>query len=131
MRGQSDAGAGSSYVSTGQLPSPDRVAALVAEAHARYRTDSEGENSQVYPALARIPSALFGICVASTGGSIYAVGDADYEFSIMSVSKPFMFALVCQVLGAEQVRERLGVNATGMPFNSLAAIRRTGRRTRW
>jgi glutaminase len=40
----------------------------------------------------------------------------------MSVSKPFMFALVCQVLGAEQVRERLGVNATGMPFNSLAAI---------
>ena len=124
MRGQSDAGAGSSYVSTGQLPSPDRVAALVAEAHARYRTDSEGENSQVYPALARVPSALFGICVASTGGSIYAAGDADYEFSIMSVSKPFMFALVCQVLGAEQVRERLGVNATGMPFNSLAAIER-------
>ena len=122
MRGQSDAGAGSSYVSTGQLPSPDRVAALVAEAHARYTTDSEGENSQIYPALARIPSALFGICVASTGGSIYAAGDADYEFSIMSVSKPFVFALVCQVLGAELVRERLGVNATGMPFNSLAAI---------
>jgi glutaminase len=124
MRGQSDAGAESSYVSTGQLPSPDRVATLVAQAHARYRTDSEGENSQVYPALARVPSALFGICVASTGGSIYAAGDADYEFSIMSVSKPFMFALVCQVLGAEQVRERLGVNATGMPFNSLAAIER-------
>jgi glutaminase len=124
MRGQSDAGAGSSYVSTGHLPSPDRVAALVAEAHARYRTDTEGENSQVYPALARVPSALFGICVASNGGSIYAAGDADYEFSIMSVSKPFIFALVCQVLGAELVRERLGVNATGMPFNSLAAIER-------
>jgi multisubunit Na+/H+ antiporter MnhB subunit len=58
---------------------------------------SEGENSQVYPPLARVPSALFGICVASTGGSIYAAGDADYEFSIMSVSKPFVFALVCQV----------------------------------
>ena len=108
MRGQSDAGVGSSYVSTGHLPSPDRVAALVAEAHARYKTNSEGENSQVYPALARVPSALFGICVVSTGGSIYAAGDADYEFSIMSVSKPFVFALVCQVLGAEQVRESWG-----------------------
>ena len=45
MRGQSDAGAESLYVSTGQLPNPDRVAALVAQAHTRYRTDSEGENS--------------------------------------------------------------------------------------
>ena len=52
----SNAGAGSSYVSTGHLPSPDRVAALVAEAHAQYKTNSEGENSQVYPALARVPS---------------------------------------------------------------------------
>jgi glutaminase len=29
------------------------------------------------------------------------------------------------MLGAELVRERLGVNATGMPFNSLAAIERS------
>ena len=43
----------------------------------------------------------------------------------MSVSKPFVFALVCQALGAEQVRDKLGVNATGLPFNSLAAIERS------
>ena len=73
------------------------MTALVAEAHARYRSNSEGENSQVYPALAESAGALFGICVVGTGGSVYAAGDADYEFSIMSVSKPFVFALVCQV----------------------------------
>jgi glutaminase len=65
---------------------------------------------------------LFGICVVGTTGDAYAVGDADYEFTIMSVSKPFVFALVCEALGHEQVRERIGVNATGRAFNSLAAI---------
>jgi glutaminase len=40
----------------------------------------------------------------------------------MSVSKQFVFALVCEALGPEAVREKIGVNATGLAFNSLAAI---------
>jgi glutaminase len=40
----------------------------------------------------------------------------------MSVAKPFVFALVCQSLGAQRVRELLGVNSTGLPFNSIMAI---------
>ena len=83
-----------------------------------------GENSKVYPALARVPSELFGICVVGTSGNVYAVGDAEYEFTIMSVSKPFVFALVCEALGVEEVRERIGVNATGLAFNSLEGIER-------
>jgi glutaminase len=43
----------------------------------------------------------------------------------MSVAKPFVFALVCEVLGAEQVRQKLGVNATGLAFDSLAAVERS------
>jgi glutaminase len=54
---------------------------------------------------------------------VYAVGDTQNEFTIMSVSKPFVFALVCQELGANQARAKLGVNATGMPFDSLAAVK--------
>src|SRR5262249_23272638 len=74
---------------------------------------------------AAMPSALFGICLAGSSGSFYTAGDADYEFAIMSVSKPFVFALVCQSLGADEARDRLGVNSTGLPFNSLAAIERS------
>ncbi len=114
------------YVSTGHLPSPEMVKSLVSEAYELYRFDTAGANSQVYPALAKVPSKLFGVCVVATNGNIYPAGDAEYEFSIMSVSKPFVFALVCQTLGAEQVRRKLGVNATGLPFNSLAAIERSG-----
>src|SRR5215467_14260547 len=113
------------FVSTGHLPTPDSVKALVAEAHARYKSNTDGENSQVYPALARVPRDLFGVCVVGISGNVHVVGDTGHEFSIMSVSKPFVFALVCQEIGAEQAREKLGANATGMPFNSLAAVERS------
>ena len=113
------------HVSTGHLPTPERVQALVTEAHERYRSIAEGKNSEVYPALARVASELFGICVVGTSGNVYAIGDAGHEFSIMSVSKPFVFALVCQALGHEEARRRLGVNATGLAFNSLGAIERS------
>ena len=124
-RPKDDLGVGSAYVSTGHLPAFELITALVAEAHARYRSDTEGENSQVYPALARVPRDLFGACVVGVSGKVYAAGDTDYEFSIMSVSKPFVFALICQEMGAEQARAKLGANATGRPFNSLAAVERS------
>ena len=110
------------YVSTGSLPTSEHVQALVAEAHGRYRSHAEGEVSRVYPALAEVPPDLFGICVVGAAGAVYAVGDAEHKFTIMSVSKPFVFALVCDLLGADEARERLGVNGTGLPFNSLAAV---------
>ena len=91
--------------------------------HERFRADVDGENSQVYPALARARADLFGLCVCGTGGSTFAAGDAQSEFTIMSISKPFVFALVCQALGAEQARALLGVNSTGRPFNSIEAMR--------
>ena len=42
----------------------------------------------------------------------------------MSVSKPFVFALACEAMGAEAARGRLGGNATGLPFNSLEPFER-------
>jgi glutaminase len=114
------------YISTGRLPSPEVVRALVAKAHERFKSNRDGLNSDVYPALADVPPDLFGLCVVGVNGAAYASGDSDYPFSIMSVSKPFVFALVCQVLGPDAARRRLGVNATGLPFNSLAAIERSG-----
>jgi glutaminase len=114
----------SPYVSTGHLPTPEVIEALVKEAHAQFKSNTEGQNSQVYPALARVNRDLFGICIVGTSGKVYAVGDSDYEFTIMSVSKPFILALVCEVLGPEVVRDKIGVNATGRAFNSLEGIER-------
>ena len=113
---------GAPYVSTGHLPWSGFIVATVTEAYETFKGNDEGRNSAVYPALARVPPSLFGICVAGTTGNLFAAGDAAHEFSIMSVSKPFVFALVCQLLGAPAMREKIGVNGTGLAFNSLAAI---------
>jgi glutaminase len=113
------------YVSTGHLPPQQEIEELVEEAYARFKSNKDGKNSQVYPALAKVPSELFGICIVGTSGNVYAIGDSDYEFTIMSVSKPFIFALVCEEIGVEEARQKLGVNATGMAFNSLAGIERS------
>lgn len=113
------------YVSTGHLPPAEDIVRLVDQVHARYKSNTDGQNSQVYPALAEVPSGLFGICVVGTDGGVYSVGEAEHEFSIMSVSKPFVFALVCQEIGAAQAREKLGANATGYAFNSVAGIERS------
>jgi len=119
-----DARATPGFVSTGRLPAPETVAALVDEAFARFRGDTDGAVSSVYPTLARAPADGFGLCVAGTNGAVHTAGDWDTPFTIMSVSKPFVFALVCDRLGADAAREAIGVNATGLPFNALAAIER-------
>ncbi len=110
------------FVSTGHLPPPDLVRELMANAHERYRSNTEGQNAQVYPALAQASPDLFGLCVVATNGNVHPAGDADAEFTIMSVSKPFVFALVCQAIGPGSARAKLGVNGTGLPFNSVKAV---------
>jgi glutaminase len=114
--------AADAYVSTGRLPPAATVQAWIEEAHARFRANAEGEVSRVYPALAEMPADLFGVCVVGTGGNAFSTGDAEREFTIMSVSKPFAFALLCDRLGPDELRRRIGVNATGLAFNSLAAV---------
>ncbi|MFG1397148.1 glutaminase A [Roseixanthobacter pseudopolyaromaticivorans] len=117
--------AGPHYVSTGHLPSGERIDQLVIDAHARFKDNGEGANSTVYPALAQVPRDLFGICVVGTDGVVHEVGDTDVGFTIMSVSKPFVFALVCQAIGPRLAREKIGANATGLPFNALSAVERS------
>lgn len=110
------------FVSTGHLPPAPDVAALIAGAHALYRDNTDGERSTVYPALERVLPDLFGVCMAATDGEVHEIGDTAVPFTIMSVSKPFVFALVCETVGASEAREKLGVNATGMAFNSAIPL---------
>ena len=109
-------------VSTGHLPAAAAVQTLVEAAYTRFKPNLEGEQADYYPALAQVPANLFGICIAGIDGALFSVGDALFPFTIMSVSKPFIFALICQVYGAEQIRQKLGVNSTGLPFNSILAV---------
>ncbi len=116
-------------VSTGELPQLDHVRAVVTEAYERYRSNGDGAVADYIPVLASASPGLFGICVAGARGRVFEIGDADVAFSIQSVSKPFVFALVCEAIGYDEARQRLGVNSTGFPFNSLMAVELNADRT--
>ena len=109
-------------VSTGALPDLKLVSEIIAEAHATFADDRSGAVADYIPALARVSPELFGISVVGVAGREVGIGDRDHLFSIQSISKPFVFALVCQEIGAEVARDRIGVNATGLPFNSVMAV---------
>ena len=101
----------------------EQFQALVEDAHARFAGVAEGKNADYIPILATIPSDLYGVAIATRDGHVYAAGDVDYRFSIQSVSKPFTAALVMQQYGGpEIVAEKIGVEPTGLPFNSKLAL---------
>jgi glutaminase len=113
-----------SPISTGHLPPADRVQSLVDEAYNRFRSIDTGKVADYIPALAKVNPELFGLCVVEVNGAVHTAGNADVEFSIQSVSKPFVFALICQAIGENEAQNKLGVNSTGLPFNSVIAIER-------
>jgi len=117
------------YVSTGQLPTDAEVQDLITAGYERYRHVGEGAVADYIPALAAASPNAFGVCVAGVRGRIFSIGDAEQEFAIESISKLFVFALVCHTLGDEQARQKLGVNSTGLPFNSVMAIELNADRT--
>ncbi|MFD1377701.1 glutaminase A [Micrococcus antarcticus] len=107
---------------TGDLPTKERVKQVIDAAHARYADHADGDVADYIPVLAQADPAWFGISMIDVFGGHYAAGDTELKFSIQSISKAFVFALVCEALGHERMHERIGVNNTGLPFNSVMAL---------
>ena len=118
-----------SAVSTGELPTLEVVGELLDEVYDLYRPLDEGAVADYIPALADADPSLFGISVFGVGGRGFSVGDAEHLFSLQSISKAFVFALVCETIGHEEAHRLLGVNATGLAFNSVMAIELNDERT--
>ncbi len=101
---------------------PKAMKTALNKAYEAHKDSKEGKNADYIPILTTVPSDLFGVVIATRDGKIYAVGDVDYKFSIQSVSKPFTAALIMQQQGPTAVREKIGVEPTGLPFNSKLAL---------
>ena len=99
-----------------------RLQSLVNAAHVKYKDLKDGANANYIPILDTVPSDLFGVVIVTNDGKVFAAGDFDYEFSIQSVAKPFTAALVMQQQGTDAVQEKIGVEPTGLPFNSKLAL---------
>jgi glutaminase len=103
-------------------PDPARIDRVLREAHAKFAGLTEGANADYIPALAVVPSKLFGIALVTPDGKVHAVGDSEALFSIQSISKVFTMARVMQDAGEKVFLDTVGVDATGRVFNSIEAI---------
>jgi glutaminase len=104
------------------LSAQSGVQAAVNAAFTRYQNLHEGKNADYIPALAKVDPNLFGIAVVTGDGHVYTAGDIRTEVSIQSISKVFTMARVIQDQGPEAIEKRIGVDATGMRFNSIVSV---------
>ncbi len=99
-----------------------QIESAVHEAYESCKSIKGGQNAHYIPYLANVDSDLFGISLCLPDGHVISVGDTDYVLGIESVSKVHTAILVLRQLGARALLEKIGADATGLPFNSIFAI---------
>jgi glutaminase len=101
---------------------PADIQAALDKAYAQYKDLQEGANADYIPALAKVDSKIFGIALVTPDGRVYTAGDVKSEVSIQSISKVFTMARVIEDDGLDAIEKRIGVDATGMRFNSIVSV---------
>ena len=99
-----------------------RVRQAARDAYDAAKNLSGGANANYIPYLANIDSDLFGLSVTLVDGTSISIGDTSYKFGIESVSKVPTAILAMIQHSPEGVLEKIGADATGLPFNSIFAI---------
>jgi glutaminase len=101
---------------------PSEIDAALHEAYEKFKDLREGKNADYIQALASVDPNIFGIVLVTTDGRVHTQGDFNSRVSIQSVSKVFTMARVLEDLGPAVVEDKIGVDATGMRFNSIIAV---------
>lgn len=83
--------------------------------------EKEGNVATYIPELAKIDPNQYGLYIKCIGGQDYHIGKSFTKFSIQSISKVFAVSLAYALLG-EQIWERVGVEPSGNPFNSIMQL---------
>ncbi len=110
------------FAAAAQAQSAKEIQAALDAAYAKYQNLQEGANADYIPALAAVDSNIYGIALVTTKGKVYTAGDIASEVSIQSISKVFTLAKVMDEQGPEMIANSIGVDATGMRFNSIVSI---------
>ncbi|GAA1911550.1 glutaminase [Microbacterium aoyamense] len=105
----------------------DPITALLDDVLDEIAPQDAGAPADYIPELAAADTDRLAFAVVGPHGRVRAVGDDAAEFTIQSISKPFVLALALQELGRERVLARVGVEPSGEPFNAISLEMGTGR----
>lgn len=101
-------------------PHANVIQELLAELHASFSGVREGRVADYIPELAKACPDDFGIVIATSGGRIYEIGDTRKEFTIQSISKPFIYALALKTLSLDVMATKIDVEPSGEAFNAIS-----------
>lgn len=110
------------FATTSAAQSSAEIESALRLAHEKYLNLQEGKNADYIPALAAVDPSIFGIALVTADGKLYTVGDIDSAVTIQSISKPFTMAKVMEEQGPDAIFDTIGVDATGLRFNSIVAV---------
>jgi glutaminase len=96
--------------------------AALHDVHRRCAGLGAGSLPDYIPELTKVDPALFAVACCTVDGAVQTVGDADHQFTMQSVSKPFVYAMALEALGLEAVHRRVGVEPTGYAFYSMIRL---------
>lgn len=99
--------------------SNDELQLIVNEARACAK---HGRLADYIPALGEAKQDDLSIAIHFPDGSCYSAGDIEKKFTLQSISKVISLALVLMERGKEYVFNRVGMEPTGDPFNSIAKL---------
>jgi glutaminase len=91
------------------------------------RPQAEGQVASYIPELATVDPDKFGIALATIDGRLWTCGDAEFEFTIQSISKAFSYCVALELLGRDEVFKHVGVEPSGDAFNAIIFDPRTQR----
>lgn len=111
----------SAKVTTPSTPTIDYQGAI-DKAYEKNKNLQGGKNADYIKELANVDPNIYGIAIVTIDGKIYTKGDLSSRVSIQSISKVFTLAKVIDESGAKEVMDKIGVDATGLRFNSIVAI---------
>ena len=100
---------------------------LLGELHASFSGVREGRVADYIPELAKACPDDFGIVIATSGGRIYEIGDTRKEFTIQSISKPFIYALALKTLSFDFMASKIDVEPSGEAFNAISLDPESGK----
>ncbi len=101
---------------------PDKINAALDEAYNKFKDVKDGKNADYIKELANVDPNIFGIALVTTDGTVYTKGDVSSMVSVQSISKAFVMAEVIEKQGHQAIQDKIGVDATGMRFNSIVAV---------
>lgn len=101
---------------------PENIRKVLDDAYDKFKDVKEGKNADYIKELAKVDPNIYGIAIVTTDGEIYTKGDLSSAVSIQSISKVFTMARVIEELGPKAIMDKIGVDATGMRFNSIIAV---------